>query len=61
MEFTIMGDEGHAFTAHAGDFAVVPAGLTHAERNPSPDQPCLSVVVRTNGEMPTVVNLPAGG
>jgi uncharacterized RmlC-like cupin family protein len=56
MEFTIQSDEPHGFTARAGDFAVIPAGVVHAEYNPGPDG-CLCVVVRTNGETPTVVNL----
>ncbi|MCU1455675.1 MAG: hypothetical protein JWN46_3821 [Acidimicrobiales bacterium] len=57
MEFTLHGEQGHTFTAHPGDFAVIPAGITHSERNPS-DEGCLCVVVRTNGEEPTVENLP---
>ena len=56
MEFTLYGDDGHVFTAHQGDFAVIPAGAVHSERNPSPDS-CLCVVVRTEGEVPTVTNL----
>lgn len=56
MDFEVLGDEPHRFTAHAGDFAVIPAGVVHAEHNPS-DEGCLTVVVRTNGETPTVTNL----
>jgi len=56
MEFEVFGDHPHTFTAHAGDFAVIPAGVVHAERNPS-DEGCLCVVVRTNGEAPTVTNV----
>ncbi|MCU1497184.1 MAG: hypothetical protein JWM47_1137 [Acidimicrobiales bacterium] len=56
MEFVLYGDDAHRFTAHPGDFAVIPAGTVHSEANPGTDG-CLCVVVRTEGEEPTVVNL----
>lgn len=56
MEFTLYGDTAHTFIARRGDFAVIPAGVIHSERNPSPET-CLSVVVRTHGEVPTVTSV----
>ena len=58
MEFAVWDENGdqHTFSAKAGEFAVIPAGVVHAENNPS-DEGCLSMVVRTEGEVPTVVNV----
>ena len=57
MTFAVEGPDGiDEFTARSGDFAVVPAGLIHAETNPSDTETCLCVVVRT-GEIPIVVNV----
>ena len=57
MEFTVLDNDGeHTFSAQKGEFAVIPAGVVHAENNPG-DTGCLSVVVRTNGESPTVFNV----
>lgn len=60
MTFHVHTEDGEdeVFTAGPGDFAAIPAGAVHAESNPSPDEPCLTVVVRT-GEQPIVVNLDA--
>jgi uncharacterized RmlC-like cupin family protein len=55
MTFVVHGEDGHEFTAGPGSFAVIPAGVTHSERNPG-DRGCLTVVVRT-GETPIVVNV----
>jgi uncharacterized RmlC-like cupin family protein len=57
MTFVVEGPDGvEEFTANAGDFAAIPAGAVHSERNPSTDENCLCIVTRTGAE-PVVVNL----
>jgi mannose-6-phosphate isomerase-like protein (cupin superfamily) len=57
MTFVVEGPDGtEEFTAYAGDFAAIPAGAVHSERNPSVDENCFCIVTRT-GAVPVVVNL----
>jgi uncharacterized RmlC-like cupin family protein len=50
--------EQHA-TVGAGDFFYIPAGVAHQPYNPSPDQPCVAVIARTDpNEQESVVLLP---
>jgi uncharacterized RmlC-like cupin family protein len=45
--------------ARAGDFVYIPAGVPHLPYNPSPTEPCIAVLARTDPkEQESVVLLP---
>jgi uncharacterized RmlC-like cupin family protein len=45
--------------ARAGDFLYIPAGMPHLPANPSPSEPCVAVVARTDpNEQESTVLLP---
>ena len=47
------------FTAKAGDFIYIPAGMPHLPYNPSQTEPCTAVIARTDpNEQESVVLLP---
>jgi uncharacterized RmlC-like cupin family protein len=52
-------DLGEHLVARAGDFVYIPAGMPHLPANPSPTEPCLVVVARTDpSEQESTVLLP---
>lgn len=59
MRLEYEGSE-EAVEARAGDFVLVPAHTVHRESNPG-DEPCVAVLARAGGDVPTVnVEAPAG-
>jgi uncharacterized RmlC-like cupin family protein len=50
---------GEYLVARAGDFVYIPAGMPHLPGNPSPTEPCVAVVARTDpSEQESTVLLP---